>query len=36
MLKAIAKAVGKRIVQGPDRFAPRRHHVCHLDPKASS
>ncbi|MGE5842048.1 MAG: SDR family oxidoreductase [Deltaproteobacteria bacterium] len=35
MLKGIAKAVQKPIVQGPDRFAPRRHHVCHFDPRAS-
>jgi uncharacterized protein YbjT (DUF2867 family)/uncharacterized protein YndB with AHSA1/START domain len=35
MLKGIAKAVGKPVVQGPDRFAPRRHHVCHFDPGAS-
>jgi hypothetical protein len=35
MLKGIAKAVGKPVVQGPDRFAPRRHHVCHFDPRAS-
>jgi uncharacterized protein YndB with AHSA1/START domain len=35
VLKGIAKAVGKPVVQGPDRFAPRRHHVCHFDPGAS-
>jgi uncharacterized protein YbjT (DUF2867 family) len=35
MLKGIAKAVGKPVVQGPDRFAPRRHRVCHFDPGAS-
>jgi uncharacterized protein YbjT (DUF2867 family) len=32
MLKGIAEAVGKPITQGPDRFAPRRHHICHSDP----
>jgi uncharacterized protein YbjT (DUF2867 family) len=35
MLNGIAKAVGKPVVQGPDRFAPRRQHVCHFDPRAS-
>jgi hypothetical protein len=35
MLKGIAKAVGKPIIQGPDRFAPRRKHVCHFDPRPS-
>jgi uncharacterized protein YbjT (DUF2867 family) len=35
MLRGIARAVGKPVVQGPDRFAPRRHHVCHFDPRAS-
>jgi uncharacterized protein YbjT (DUF2867 family) len=34
MLKGIAKAVGKPIIQGPDRFAPRRRHVCHFDPSS--
>jgi uncharacterized protein YbjT (DUF2867 family) len=33
MLKGIAKAAGKQIIQGPDRFAPRLHHVCDVDPK---
>jgi hypothetical protein len=33
MLKGIAKAAGKSIKQGPDRFAPRRHHICHSDPR---
>jgi hypothetical protein len=33
MLKGIAKAVGKPITQGPDRFAPRRPQVCHIDPR---
>jgi uncharacterized protein YbjT (DUF2867 family) len=35
MLKGIAKAVGKPLVQGPDRFAPRRQHVCYFDPRAT-
>lgn len=35
MLNGIAKAVEKPIVQGPDRFAPRRHNVCHFDPRVS-
>ncbi|MBN2033804.1 MAG: SDR family oxidoreductase [Deltaproteobacteria bacterium] len=35
MLKGIARAVGKPIVEGPDRFAPRRHHVCRFDPRVS-
>lgn len=34
MLKGIAGAVGKPILEGPERFAPRRHHVCHFDPRA--
>jgi uncharacterized protein YbjT (DUF2867 family) len=34
MLKGIAKAVGKPIIQGPDRFAPRRKYVCHFDPRS--
>jgi uncharacterized protein YbjT (DUF2867 family) len=33
MLNSIAKAVGKPVAQGPDRFAPGRHHVCHFDPR---
>jgi len=32
MLEGIAKAVGKPIVRGPDRFAPRLPHVCYFDP----
>jgi uncharacterized protein YbjT (DUF2867 family) len=35
MIKGIAKVVGKPVVSGPDRFAPRRQHVCHFDPRAS-
>jgi uncharacterized protein YbjT (DUF2867 family) len=34
MVKGIARAVGKPIVAGPDRFTQRRHHVCHFDHKA--
>ncbi|MFC1580585.1 SDR family oxidoreductase [Thermodesulfobacteriota bacterium] len=33
MIKEIAKAVGKPIRKGPERFAPGRHHVCHFDPR---
>jgi hypothetical protein len=33
MLKGIARAVGKPVLQGPDRFAPRLSHVCHFDPR---
>jgi uncharacterized protein YbjT (DUF2867 family) len=33
MLKGIAKAVGKPLIQGPDRFAPGRPQVCHFDPR---
>lgn len=35
MLKGIAKAAGKPVIRGPDRFAPRRRHVCHFDPGTS-
>lgn len=35
MLKGIANAVGKPVIQGPDRFAPGRRNVCHFDPGAS-
>jgi uncharacterized protein YbjT (DUF2867 family) len=35
MLRNIARAVGKPIVQGPDRFAPGRHHVCYFNPKSA-
>ena len=35
MLRNIAKAVGKPIVQGPDRFAPGRHHICYFDPRST-
>jgi hypothetical protein len=33
MLKGIAKAVGKPILEGPNRFAPRLHHACYIDPR---
>jgi uncharacterized protein YbjT (DUF2867 family) len=33
MLKRIADAVGKPIAKGPDRFAPRLQHICHVDPR---
>jgi hypothetical protein len=33
MLRGIEETVGKPIVAGPDRFAPRREHVCTVDPK---
>lgn len=36
MLKGIARSVGKRVLDGPDRFAPRLPHVCRIDPKAST
>lgn len=35
MLEGIARAVGKPMIQGPDRFAPGRHHICHFDPRGS-
>jgi uncharacterized protein YbjT (DUF2867 family)/uncharacterized protein YndB with AHSA1/START domain len=34
MLNGIAEAVGKPVIQGPERFAPRLEHVCHFNPKA--
>ena len=33
MLKGIAGAVGKSILQGPDRFAPGRYDLCRSDPR---
>jgi hypothetical protein len=33
MLRGIARSVGGRILEGPDRFAPRLPHVCRIDPK---
>jgi len=32
MLKAISKATGAAVHEGPDRFAPRLAHVCHIRP----
>ncbi len=32
MLNGIARAAGNRILEGPDRFAPRLPHVCRIDP----
>lgn len=32
MLRGIERSVGKPILTGPDRFAPRREHVCAVDP----
>jgi hypothetical protein len=34
MLKGIARATGKPIIHGPDRFAPRRPDICHFDPRS--
>ena len=36
MLRGIARSVGNRILEGPDRFAPRLPHVCRIDPTAST
>jgi hypothetical protein len=33
MLKGIAEAVKKPVLHGPERFAPRRDHICHIDPR---
>ena len=33
MLRGIEEKVGKPILTGPDRFAPRREHVCTVDPR---
>jgi hypothetical protein len=33
MLKGIARAVNKPVVQGPDRFAPGRQDICGIDPR---
>ena len=32
MLRGIARAVGRPVVQGPDRLAKKRPHSCHIDP----
>jgi uncharacterized protein YbjT (DUF2867 family) len=34
MLKGIARAVGRPVLEGPDRFAPRRPQVCTMDPRS--
>jgi uncharacterized protein YndB with AHSA1/START domain len=34
MIRGIARSVGKTVVEGPDRFAPRLEHVCFFNPKA--
>ncbi|MBN1102536.1 MAG: DUF2867 domain-containing protein [Deltaproteobacteria bacterium] len=34
MLKGVARAVGRPVVRGPDRFAPGRYHLCRVDPGA--
>jgi len=36
MLKGIARSVGSRILDGPDRFAPRLPHVCRIDPTTNT
>ena len=33
MLKRIAGTTGRNILNGPDRFAPRRSYVCRFNPK---
>jgi len=33
MLRRIAESVKRPISRGPERFAPRRHHVCAFDPR---
>jgi hypothetical protein len=33
MLKNISLAAGGSLLEGPQRFAPRMHHVCTIDPK---
>ena len=36
MLRGIARSVGKPILDAPDRFAPRRPHVCRIDPRTNT
>ena len=36
MLQGIARAVGRPIKEGPDRFAPRLSHVCRIDPTTNT
>jgi uncharacterized protein YbjT (DUF2867 family) len=33
MLRRLAMSVGKPVFEGPDRFAPGRAHICHVNPK---
>ncbi|HEJ84016.1 MAG TPA: SDR family oxidoreductase [Desulfobacteraceae bacterium] len=33
MLRQLALSAGRLVSEGPDRFAPRRQHVCHVPPK---
>ncbi len=32
MLQGIARSVGRSVIEGPERFAPRLPHVCRIDP----
>ena len=34
MIKNIAKASGKPVRKGPERFAPGRHNICHFNPRS--
>jgi hypothetical protein len=36
MLRGIARYVGSRTLEGPDRFAPRLPHVCRIDPRVNT
>ncbi|MBW1780415.1 MAG: SDR family oxidoreductase [Deltaproteobacteria bacterium] len=36
MLRNLSRAVGKPVSEGPERFAPRREHICHIHPRGSS
>jgi hypothetical protein len=36
MLRGIARAVGRPMLEGPDRFAPRLPHVCRMDPTTNT
>ncbi|MFC1534998.1 SDR family oxidoreductase [Thermodesulfobacteriota bacterium] len=36
MLRGIAQSVRRRIVEGPDRFAPRLPHICRIDPRTNT
>jgi uncharacterized protein YbjT (DUF2867 family) len=35
MLRQLARSVGRPVIEGPDRFAPRRQHVCHIQAKGN-